>query len=63
MMVHPDGIRYKLVDEAALQQIFEQHFLRDKPVEALIYNGQPSRSVWQKRQEVGRTRSGRRRRR
>ena len=61
MMVHPEGIRYKLVDEAALEQIFRQHFLQDQPVEALIYNEQPSRSIRQKRQEVRRRRRQRRR--
>jgi len=33
--VHPEGVRYRLVDAAALKQIFQQHLLNGQPVEAL----------------------------
>lgn len=52
MMVHPDGIRYKHLDEAALERIFQQHFLQNQPVDDLIFKDQPSRSVLEKREHV-----------
>ena len=52
IMVHPDGIRYKNVDNAALERIFAEHFLQDQPVDELIFKGQPSRSVAEKRRAV-----------
>ena len=52
LMVHPDGIRYEHVDEANLKRIFQQHFLQDEPVDELVFRGQPSRSVEEKRRAV-----------
>ncbi len=40
MIVHPEGIRYGRVDEAALEHIFHEHLLNDRPVTALMV--QPS---------------------
>lgn len=47
MMVHPDGIRYCHVDEAALERIFEEHILHNRPVEALVYDDPLSRLALQ----------------
>jgi cob(I)alamin adenosyltransferase len=38
LVVYPDGIWYHSVDEAALAQIFEEHILHNRPVEALIFH-------------------------
>ncbi len=35
LIVHPEGVKYHRVDEAALQRIFEEHILGGQPVEAL----------------------------
>lgn len=44
MIIHPDGIKYHQVDEAALEQIFQEHILGGQPVEALIlYRPNPNR--------------------
>jgi (2Fe-2S) ferredoxin len=59
MMVHPDGIRYKHLDEAALLRIFQQHFLQDQPVSELIHDQFP-RSVLAKREAARRARPRRR---
>jgi len=45
IMVHPEGIRYHHVDQAALERIFEEHLLQDTPVEDLIRRDQPTHSV------------------
>jgi len=41
VMVHPDKIRYHHVDEAALERIFREHILQNRPVEALIRREPP----------------------
>lgn len=45
MIVHPDGIKYQQVDEAALRLIFQQHLLNDQPVTALQVTTPPSRPI------------------
>ena len=45
MIVHPDGIKYQLVDEAALNKIFQQHILGGQPVEELIVRSQPGHVI------------------
>jgi (2Fe-2S) ferredoxin len=36
VIVHPDGIWYKLVQQSDVGEILEEHILRGKPVERLI---------------------------
>ncbi|GAB4426503.1 MAG: hypothetical protein Kow0031_06300 [Anaerolineae bacterium] len=36
LIVHPDGIKYHRVDDAALERIFQEHILQGRPVEELI---------------------------
>ncbi len=38
LVVYPDGIWYHHVDEAALEQIYHEHILHGRPVEALIFH-------------------------
>lgn len=42
MIVHPEGVKYQRVDRAALERIFEQHLLNNKPVEAYRVSGPQS---------------------
>ena len=46
MIVHPGAIKYQRVDQAALEQIFEQHILKGQPVEALIVKQLPSQRLY-----------------
>ncbi len=43
MMVHPEGIRYKQVTKENLEIIFQEHFLKDQPVQPLIYDDMSAR--------------------
>jgi (2Fe-2S) ferredoxin len=36
MIIHPEAVRYRLVDEAALERIFQQHLLGGEPVTDLL---------------------------
>lgn len=45
MIVHPEGVKYRQVDEQALELIFEQHILKNKPVEALKVTVPPPRRI------------------
>lgn len=45
MIVHPEGIKYQHVDEQALNLIFQQHLLNNKPVEALRVTALPPRRI------------------
>ena len=45
MMVHPDGVRYHRLDETALNRIFNEHFLQDRPVSEHIQRKQPAISA------------------
>lgn len=46
MMVHPDGVRYHRLNEAALNRIFNEHILHDQPVNDHIQHTQPAISAW-----------------
>jgi (2Fe-2S) ferredoxin len=41
-VVYPDGIWYRVPDEAALQRIVEEHLRDNQPVEALIFHRLPA---------------------
>lgn len=45
MIVHPEGIKYQQVDEQALNLIFEQHLLNNKPVKTLEVVSSPPRRI------------------
>jgi len=48
LMVHPDGVMYRQVDEAGLRRIVEEHLLRGQPIAELQYHLpplQPRRNV------------------
>ena len=49
MMVHPDGVRYKNIDQTDLERIFEAHFLQGRPVQDLIHDQTPQRAVTARR--------------
>jgi len=36
VIIHPDGIWYKLVQESDISEILEEHILKGKPVERLL---------------------------
>ena len=38
LVVYPDGIWYHHVDAAALEQIYQEHLLHNRPVEDLIFH-------------------------
>lgn len=38
LVVYPDGIWYHNMDAAALEQIYQEHILHNRPVEALIFH-------------------------
>jgi (2Fe-2S) ferredoxin len=48
LMVHPDGVIYRQVDEAGLRRIVDEHLLQGRPVAELQYQLpplQPRRNV------------------
>ena len=49
MIVHPEAIKYQHVNEAALERIFQQHLLRNQPVEELIVRQLSSRPILPKK--------------
>lgn len=60
MIVHPEGIRYHRVDEAALERIFHEHIVNDRPVTELMVRDQPTISIFgqNKRRRSGKNRRG-----
>lgn len=45
MIVHPEAIKYHHVTEAALERIFQEHLLGNRPVEELIVREAPVKSI------------------
>ncbi|MCQ3977194.1 MAG: hypothetical protein DPW09_27515 [Anaerolineae bacterium] len=45
MIIHPEAVKYHHVTPAALERIFQQHLLGNRPVEELIVREAPVKSI------------------